>query len=39
LHIPLTNSQVEFDSQILALTKLMIDSLNEVRNCKGNARR
>lgn len=29
LHIPLTNSQAEFDSQILALTKLMIDSLNE----------
>lgn len=29
LHIPLTNSQAEFDSQILALTKLLIDSLNE----------
>jgi hypothetical protein len=29
LHIPLTNSQQEFDSQVLALTKLMIDSLNE----------
>lgn len=29
LRIPLTNSQPEFDSQILALTKLMIDSLNE----------
>jgi hypothetical protein len=29
LHIPLTNSQAEFDSQVLALTKLMIDSLNE----------
>ena len=29
LRIPLTNSQAEFDSQVLALTKLMIDSLNE----------
>ncbi|NEP70871.1 MAG: hypothetical protein F6K25_03880 [Okeania sp. SIO2G4] len=29
LHIPLTNSQVEFDSQVLALTKILIDSLNE----------
>jgi len=29
LHIPLTNSQAEFDSQVLAITKLMIDSLNE----------
>jgi len=29
LHIPLTNSQAEFDSQVLALTKLLIDSLNE----------
>ncbi|NER31646.1 MAG: hypothetical protein F6J89_29560 [Symploca sp. SIO1C4] len=29
LHIPLTNSQPEFDAQILALTKLLIDSLNE----------
>lgn len=34
LHIPLTNSQVEFDSQILALTKLMIDSLNEPKIVK-----
>lgn len=29
LHIPLTNSQAEFDSQILAVTKIIIDSLNE----------
>jgi len=29
LRTPLTNSQAEFDSQVLALTKLMIDSLNE----------
>ena len=29
LRVPLTNSQAEFDSQVLALTKLMIDSLNE----------
>lgn len=29
LHIPLTDSQAEFDSQVLALTKVVIDSLNE----------
>ncbi|MGB3513561.1 MAG: hypothetical protein WBA93_31000 [Microcoleaceae cyanobacterium] len=29
LRIPLTNSQAEFDSQVLALTKVLIDSLNE----------
>ncbi|NES75509.1 MULTISPECIES: hypothetical protein [Okeania] len=29
LRIPLTNSQAEFDSQVLALTKILIDSLNE----------
>lgn len=29
LRIPLTNEQAEFDSQVLALTKLIIDSLNE----------
>lgn len=29
LRIPLTNSQAELDSQALALTKIMIDSLNE----------
>ena len=29
LHIPLNPSQKEFDSQILSLTKLLIDSLNE----------
>jgi len=29
LHIPTTNDQVEFDNQVLALTKILIDSLNE----------
>jgi len=29
IRIPLTNDQAEFDSQILAITKLLIDSLNE----------
>jgi hypothetical protein len=29
LRIPLTNEQGEFDPQVLALTKLLIDSLNE----------
>ncbi|NEO51622.1 MAG: hypothetical protein F6K54_00010 [Okeania sp. SIO3B5] len=29
LRIPLTNSQAEFDPQVLALTKVLIDSLNE----------
>lgn len=29
LRIPLTNDQGEFDPQVLALTKLLIDSLNE----------
>ncbi|XHH08993.1 MAG: hypothetical protein ACFCUE_15725 [Candidatus Bathyarchaeia archaeon] len=29
LRIPLTNEQKEFDEQVLSLTKLMIDSLNE----------
>jgi len=29
LRIPLTNDQPEFDSQVLALTKILIDSLNE----------
>jgi hypothetical protein len=29
LHVPLTNDQVEFDGQVLALTKIVIDSLNE----------
>lgn len=29
LHVPLTNTQAEFDNQILALTKIVIDSLNE----------
>jgi hypothetical protein len=29
LHVPLTNDQAEFDGQVLALTKILIDSLNE----------
>jgi hypothetical protein len=29
LHIPTTENQAEFDSQILALTKILVDSLNE----------
>lgn len=29
LRVPLNNSQYEFDQQILALTKILIDSLNE----------
>jgi len=34
LHIPLTNSQQEFDTQVLSLTKLMIDSINEAELVK-----
>lgn len=29
LHVPLKNDQSEFDGQVLALTKIVIDSLNE----------
>lgn len=29
LHVPLTNDQAEFDGQVLSLTKIIIDSLNE----------
>ncbi len=29
LHTPISDSQAEFDSQILSLTKILIDSLNE----------
>lgn len=29
LHIPTTNDQKEFDEQVLSLTKILIDSLNE----------
>ncbi len=29
LHAPISDSQAEFDSQILSLTKILIDSLNE----------
>lgn len=35
LRIPLTNEQKEFDDQILSLTKLIIDSLNEKELAKG----
>jgi len=34
LRIPLTNDQAEFDGQILALTKIIIDSLNEKQLAK-----
>lgn len=37
LHLPTTNEQAEFDQQVLALTKVLIDSLNEAelaRQCK-----
>jgi len=29
LHLPTTEDQSEFDSQVLALTKILVDSLNE----------
>jgi len=29
IHVPTTNSQCEFDEQVLNLTKLLVDSLNE----------
>lgn len=29
LRVPLTNDQAEFDSQVLALTKVLVDSINE----------
>ncbi len=35
LRIPLTNEQKEFDEQVLALTKVFIDSLNEVELAAG----
>ena len=31
LRVPLTNDQAEFDAQVLALTKIFIDSINEKR--------
>ena len=37
LHIPTTSEQAEFDAQVLALTKVLIDSLNEAeltKQCK-----
>ncbi len=35
LRVPLTNEQKEFDEQILSLTKVFIDSLNEQELAKG----
>ena len=35
IHIPATNSRKEFDEQILSLTKLIIDSLNESKLAEG----
>lgn len=35
LHIPTTNNQKEFDEQVLSLTKIFIDSLNEKELAKG----
>jgi hypothetical protein len=35
LRIPLTNEQKEFDEQVLSLTKILIDSLNEKELVKG----
>lgn len=35
LHVPLTNDQKEFDEQVLSLTKIFIDSLNEKELAKG----
>jgi hypothetical protein len=31
LHVPLTTDQAEFDSQVLALARVLIESLNEVK--------
>lgn len=35
LHIPITKDQKEFDEQVLSLTKIIIDSLNEKELIKG----
>lgn len=35
LRVPLTNEQKEFDEQVLSLTKVLIDSLNEKELVKG----
>ena len=35
LRVPLTNDQREFDEQILTLTKIFIDSLNEKELARG----
>jgi hypothetical protein len=35
LRIPLTNEQSEFDEQVLSLTKMLIDSLNEKQLTRG----
>jgi len=35
LHVPTTNDQKEFDEQVLSLTKILIDSLNEKKLVNG----
>jgi len=35
LHVPTTNEQKEFDEQIISITKILIDSLNEAMLNKG----
>ena len=35
LHLPASDNQAEFDSQLVALTKIMIDSLNEEAIAQG----
>lgn len=35
LHIPTTNNEKEFDEQVLAITKVLIDSLNDKSLAKG----
>jgi len=35
LHIPFSNNQSEFDAQVLSLTKILIDSLNEKELSRG----
>jgi len=34
LHLPTTDDQAEFDNQVLALTKILVDSLNETELAK-----
>jgi len=39
IRVPLTNDQREFDEQVLALTKVFIDSLNEKELARGIAQK